>query len=316
MTFVKRKAVKKTLRKKLRLDGHIIEITSQEKLYFPESGITKGEIVDYYRRMAPVMLPYLRDRPITMHRFPNGIGEEGFYQQRISDYFPDWIERATVPKEDGETITHVLINNAATLVYLANQGVITPHIWLSRIDKPDRPDRLIFDLDPSGESGAWVREAAVTVHDLLESLGLTSLVMTSGSAGFHVVVPLDRRLDFEAVRDFAQDVAAVLVQREPDRFTVEHRKDKRGDRILVDTLRNTYAHTAVAPYAVRAKPGAPVATPVRWNEMYRPEITPQRYNPNNVFRRLGKTSRDPWHDIEEYRQSLSDARNRLKALAP
>jgi bifunctional non-homologous end joining protein LigD len=211
-------------------------------------------------------------------------------------------------------ITHVMINNAATLVYLANQGMITPHIWLSRIDKPNRPDRLIFDLDPSGESGAWVREAAVTVHDLLESLGLTSFVMTTGSAGFHVVVPLDRRQDFEAVRDFAQEVAAVLAQREPDRFTVEHRKNQRGDRIYVDTLRNTYAHTAVAPYAVRARPGASVATPIRWNEMYRPEITPQRYTPHNIFKRLGMTSRDPWHDIEEHRQSLSAARNRLKTL--
>ncbi|RPI96954.1 MAG: ATP-dependent DNA ligase [Chloroflexi bacterium] len=314
MTFVKRKAIKQKLRKKLKLDGHTIEITSQEKLYFPESGLTKGAIVDYYRRIAPVMLPYLHDRPITMHRFPNGIAEEGFYQQHISDYFPDWIERATVTKENGEPITHVLINNAATLVYLANQGMITPHIWLSRIDKPTRPDRMIFDLDPSGESAGWVREAAVTVHDLLESLGLSSFVMTSGSKGFHVVVPLDRRQDFDSVREFAQNVAVVLVQREPDRFTVEHRKDKRGDRILVDTLRNTYAHTAVAPYALRARPSAPIATPIRWNEMYRPEIHPQRYTPQNIFRRLGVAYHDPWHDIEEYRQSLSAARNRLKAL--
>jgi bifunctional non-homologous end joining protein LigD len=139
--------------------------------------------------------------------------------------------------------------------------------------------------------------------------------MTTGSKGFHVMVPLDRRQDFDAVRDFADGVAAVLVQREPDRFTVEHRKDKRGDRIYVDTLRNTYAHTAVAPYALRARPGAPVATPIRWNEMYRPEIQPQRYNPHNIFMRLGKTSRDPWHDIEEFRQSLSTAHNHLKALA-
>lgn len=288
---------------------YTFEVSNQDKVFFSDAGLTKGDLIDYYQRIAPTMLPHLKNRAITMHRFPDGIDGNDFYQQQISDYFPDWIDRVSVEKEDG-VVTHVVCNNAATLVYLANQACITPHIWLSKTDKLHYPDRMVIDLDPSGDSTDTVREAALIIRDFLIDLKLTSFVMTSGSEGFHINVPLDRSDRFDAVRAFAQNLAGKLAEEAPKQFTTEQRKNKRQDRIFLDTLRNSYAHTSVAPYAVRAKPGAPVATPLEWEEVEHSDVDPQKYNLTNIFRRLGQKE-DPWQDMMRHAQSLETAHQLL-----
>jgi bifunctional non-homologous end joining protein LigD len=204
--------------------------------------------------------------------------------------------------------------NEETLVYLADQACITPHTWLSRVDRLDRPDRLVFDLDPSKEDFSAVRAAARRLGDLLEDeLGLARFAMTTGSRGVHVVVPLRRDHDVDEVRRFARDVARVIAERYPDDLTVEARKAKRGDRILVDVARNGWAQTVVAPYAVRPKPRAPVATPLDWSELSDSRLGPQRWNVRNLFRRLDRDG-DPWAAIARSARSLGAPRRRLDKL--
>ncbi len=290
------------------IDGRTVELSNTGKVLFPEAGITKGDLVEYYRKVADTMLPHLRGRPVSMHRFPDGIDGKRFFQKDAPDYFPDWIRFEEVAKEGG-TVRHVVCDDAATLVYLANQACITPHVWLSRVEHLERPDRLIFDLDPpearsepgSGEDLRPVRRAARTVRDRLRELGLEPFLTTTGSRGFHVVVPLEPEAGFDEVRGFARTLAEDLAEREPDRLTVETRKEKRGDRVFLDYLRNGYAQTAVPPYAVRARPGAPVATPVEWDEL--DGLDPRRYTVKNLFQRLGQKE-DPWAEIDRHRVSI------------
>ncbi len=296
----------------LSLDGHDLKLTSLDKVFFPHAGITKGDLVDYYRRIARVALPHYRGRALTQQRFPDGIGEEGFFQKQTPDHYPDWIARATLPKEDGQT-TYVTVEDAASLVYLANQGMVTPHLALSRSDKPDHPDRMVFDLDPSDGDFEKVRFAARRLKDALDELELPAFLQTTGSRGLHVVVPLTREWNFDQVRGFARNLAGLLADRHPDRLTVEQRKNKRGDRVFLDILRNAYGQTAVAPYGVRAKPGAPVATPLSWAELDRPGLTPQRYTLKNIFRRLG-AKQDPWREMDRKAVALSEAARHLGEL--
>lgn len=293
--------------------GHSIELSNRGKVFFPESGLTKGDLVEYYHRIAEVALPHYRDRPLTMQRFPDGIGEEGFFQKDVPDYFPDWVERVTLDKENG-TVNYVLANNAATLVYLANQGCITAHLSLARRDKPNHPDRLVFDLDPSDDDFGKVQDASKRFKDLLDELNLASFVQTTGSRGLHVVVPLDRSADFDAVRDFARALTECLAERHADTLTIEQRKKRRGDRVFLDYLRNAYGQTAVAPYAVRAIEGGPVATPLRWDEVRAGDLGPQGYSMTNIFRRLAQID-DPWAGMAHQARSIDAAQRRLSELA-
>lgn len=297
-----------------------LDITHPERVLFPEApgvrgvpdkAITKGDIVDYYRRVAPVMVPHLRGRPLMLERYPEGITGPGFYQKEASDHFPAWIHRVEVPKEGG-TVTHVVCNDEETLVYLANQGCLTFHAWLSRADRIHHPDQLIFDLDPPPGGFETVRAAARHLGRLLEQLELVPFVKTTGSRGLHVAVPLDRRAAFDETRAFARDVAALVVAGDPGRLTTEVRKAKRDGRVFVDVLRNGYAQTAVAPYSVRARPGAPVATPLEWDEVGG-RLDPQRYTIRNLFRRLGRKP-DPWRNMARHARSLEPARRRLEPL--
>jgi len=297
----------------VRVGRRAIEVTHPGKVYFPgRPPITKRDLVAYYVAVAPFILPYTRGRPVTLQRFPEGIENEGFFQKEVSDWFPGWIPRATVPKEGGST-TYVLCDDAATLAYLASQGCITPHVWLSRIDRPRHPDRLIFDLDPP-RGFEQARTAARLLHDLMSALGLASFVMTTGSRGLHVLVPLDRSAEFDAVRGFARDTAALLVARHPDDLTIEARIAKRGDRLFLDTTRNAYAQTGVAPYGVRARPGAPVATPLRWEELDDPVLDSRTYSVGNVLARIERAG-DPWRGIGRRRQAIRPAAARLARLA-
>ncbi|HEX5385835.1 MAG TPA: non-homologous end-joining DNA ligase [Gemmatimonadales bacterium] len=289
-----------------------VRVTHPERVLFPADGITKGNVVSYYLAVAPAMVPHLRDRPANLQRFPGGIDEPGFFQQARPDYFPSWVPGAVVKKEGGR-IEHPLIQTAAALAYVANQGCITPHVWLSRVDRIDRPDQLIFDLDPSEKTLARVGEAARRVRELLAELGLTAFLKTTGSRGYHVTVPLDRRADFEAAREFAQAVAALLVRRHPALLTVEPRKADRGERIYIDTLRNAYGQTAVPPYAIRARPGAPVATPIAWDELGARGMRADRFTIRDVPSRLA-AGIDPWRGWRRAARGVAGAARRLAAL--
>lgn len=296
-----------------RYGRYVVELSRPDKVLFPDDGITKRDLADYYESVAETMLPHLAGRPLTMQRFPDGIGREGFYEKRAPGHFPDWVGRATFSTAEGEPITQIVCENTATLVYLADQACITPHVWLSRVDDLDAPDRLIFDLDPPDDDFGAVRQAARDLHDLLEELELATFVMTTGSRGLHVVVPLDRVADFDAARRFARDVADLLVGRRPDDYTTAARVAKRGDRLYLDTGRNAYGQTGVAPYAVRARPGAPVATPLDWPELEDPRIGPRRYTLRNLARRLGQKE-DPWKGIGRHGRSLDAPASRLAEM--
>lgn len=290
--------------KKITVDNQTIHLSSLEKVLFPGEGITKGDLIDYYQRIAEVMLPHMAGRPISMQRFPDGIAEEGFYQKEAPAYFPEWIDRVQVwVREEESQQPQVLCNNAATLTYLANQACITPHVWLSRQDRLDFPDRLIFDLDPPNDEFEPVRKAALALREALRAEGLVSFVMTTGSRGMHVVVPIAREGSFDNVRGVAHRLVEQLARAAPDRLTVEMAKADRQGRLFLDYLRNAYGQTTVAPYAIRAKPGAPVATPLDWEELGDTSLHSQSYTLKNIFRRLGQKA-DPWRDIREQAQSL------------
>ena len=289
-----------------------VEVSRPRKLLFPDDGVTKGDLAHYYERVAEYMLPHVKGRPVSMQRFPDGIGGYGFFHKDVPDHFPDWIRRVQVDKRGG-TVTHAVIWDADTLVYLADQGTITPHVWLSRMDRVRRPDRLVVDLDPSVPDFAAVRRAARAAGGLLEELGLAPFAMATGSRGLHVWTPLRREGDFDEVKAFARDAARLLASRHPDELTTEARKAKRGDRILLDVARNAYAQTAVPPYAVRARAGAPVATPLEWKELSDSRLRPDRFTVRNLFRRLASKG-DPWAEMGSHARGLAGPRKRLEAL--
>ncbi len=285
-------------------------ITHPEKILFPEDGITKGELASYYEAIAPVMLPHLRRRPITMERFHRGIGSPGFFQKDVSKGFPDWLERVEVPKHGG-TVHHPIANDTRSLLWLANQNSITIHVWPSRTPNLYNPDICIFDLDPSKEDDLdTLRAAALRVRDFLEELGLPSWIKTSGSKGFHIAVPLDGKHDFGEVARFAHTVGRVLVSRDPDNLTQEFHKVDRAGRILVDTGRNGYSATYAATYTVRAKPGAPVSAPCTWEEIEKGEVGPKSFTLRTMAQRIAVAG-DLWTDLLKRKASLKRALNRL-----
>ena len=288
-------------------------ITHPEKILFPDDGITKGELAAYYEAIAPVMLPHLRRRPITMERFHRGIGAPGFFQKDVSKGFPEWLERVEVPKHGG-TVHHPIANDTRSLLWLANQNSITIHVWPSRMPNLYNPDICIFDLDPSRDDQLEIlRASALHLRDLLAELGLPSWVKTSGSKGFHIAVPLDGKSDFGTVARFAHVVGKVMVARYPDDLTQEFSKIDRGGRILVDTGRNGYSATYAATYTVRAKPGAPVSAPCTWEELERGEVGPRTFTLRTMAQRISAAG-DLWSDLLRKKRSLKRPIERLRAL--
>lgn len=266
--------------------GRQIPVSRPAKVLFPDDDITKLQLAEYYSAVAGVMVPHLEGRPIAMERFPDGLHGQRFYQKRVTSSAPEWVARATVSKKGGELV-QAIGADAATLVWLADQACITPHIWLSRIDQPMHPDLLIFDLDPpSYDAFAEAQRVALAVRDLLGELGLECVAKTTGGKGLHVIAPLDRAADYGAVRAFADRAGAVLARRDPDRVTTEFRKEQRDGRLFMDTTRNAYAQHVVAPYAVRARAGAPVATPLTWDEVADPGLHPTRFTLRTVPERI------------------------------
>jgi bifunctional non-homologous end joining protein LigD len=267
-------------------------ITHPEKVLFPDDGITKGELAAYYEAMAPAMLPHIRGRPVTLERYPAGIGEKGFWQKDVSKGFPEWLERVEVPKKGG-TVRHALVSDTRSLVWMANQNTVTPHVWTSRVPRLSRPDICVFDLDPADDDPGVLRGAALALRDLLEELGFESFPKTSGSKGFHVVVPLDGEADAGEVARFAHSVGATLVRRDPKHLTQEFAKADRGGRLYLDTGRNGGPATIAAAYAVRAKPGAPVSAPCTWRELERGEVSPRSFTLRTMASRLAAVG-DLW----------------------
>jgi bifunctional non-homologous end joining protein LigD len=293
-----------------------VRISHPDKVLFPDDGITKADLVDYYRQVAPLMLPLVSGRPVTMQRFPNGIGRGGFLQKQVGDYFPDWIERVTAPNRRTrqgtvrEQVTYMVCRDPDDLAYLANQACVTPHVWLSRTPDIYRPDQLVFDLDPASSDPRVLRLAAAALHELLEELGLASFLKSSGSRGLHVVVPLVPAAETDAVKVFSMVVAEALAARHPDELTTEGRIADRDGRLYLDIGRNGYAQTMAAPYAVRARPGAPVSVPLDWSEL--DEFDPGRHTLHNIAERLARP--DPWAGMDQAATTLDKARARLAEL--
>jgi bifunctional non-homologous end joining protein LigD len=295
--------------------GITVRLSNPGKVLFPADGITKEDLAGYYADVAGRMLPWLRDRPITMMRYPDGLDGQRIVQKNVPAYFPDWIRRVQVGKEGG-VVEQAVCDKPATLVYLANQACIEVHALTSRADRLDAPDQLVFDFDPPDtEHFGQVRRAALWARDLLDELGLASYVRTTGGRGLHVHVALDRRAGFDVVLDFTHRAADVLAHRHPDVITTEQRKDKRGERIYADVMRNAYAQTVVACYAVRARPGAHVATPLSWPEVEDTGLEPGHFTISTVPARLAGTD-DPWAGFTRARHGLAQASKRLAKLAP
>jgi bifunctional non-homologous end joining protein LigD len=287
-------------------------ITHPEKVLFPEDGITKGDLASYYEAVAPVMLPHIRRRPVTMERYPSGIGEKGFMQKDVAKGFPEWLERVEVPKKSG-TVHHPLVTDTRSLLWLVNQNCITQHVWVSRAPKVRHPDICVFDLDPSVDDPQTLRASTLFVRDFLADLGLQAWVKTSGSKGFHIVIPLDGEATTGDVARFAHRAGAILARLDPENLTLEFIKADRGNRILVDTGRNDYSATFAAAYTVRAKAGAPVSAPCTWDEIKNGEVGPRTFNLRTMARRLADVG-DVWSGISEHGQSLHRPMDKLQRL--
>ncbi len=287
-------------------------ITHPEKVLFPDDGITKGDLAVYYEAVAPVMLPHLRGRPITMERYPSGIGKKGFWQKDVSKGFPDWLERVEVPKKDG-VVHHPVVTDVRSLLWVTNQNTITQHVWTSRIPDLYQPDMCVFDLDPSRDDVPSIRAAAIGLRDLLAELGLPSWVKTTGSKGFHIVVPLDGKTNMGQAARFANAVGTLFVKRAPDRLTQEFSKVDRKGRIYVDTGRNGYSATFAAVYTVRAKPRAPVSAPCTWEEIERGEVDPATFTLRTMPDRIAKVG-DIWADMRRRGRSLTRPYEKIRAL--
>jgi bifunctional non-homologous end joining protein LigD len=299
------------------VSGIRVELSNTGKLLFDDPEITKGDLVRYYQDMAGRILPHLRDRPLVMARYPDGIRGERIFQKNIPGYFPSWISRVEVEKAGGE-LCQVVCDKPATLVYLANQACIELHAFLSKTGELECPDQLVFDLDPPGEDRFGdVALLALRLRELLEDeLKLTAYVKTTGGKGLHIHLPLRASDDFDPARRFARQASEVLAARNPDLLTTQQRRAGRGDRVYADVMRNAYAQTVVAPYSVRARPGAHVATPLWWEELEDRELTPRRFTLRSIGDRLERLgTSDPWAGLGRRRYGLARAARRLEQVA-
>ncbi|NMH96373.1 non-homologous end-joining DNA ligase [Pseudonocardia acidicola] len=286
-------------------------ITHPDKVLYPEPGVTKADLARYYERVADVMLPHLEGRPLSLVRFPNGLAASGFFQKQAPAGAP--VHTVEVPADnDRGQVEHIVVTDADDLRYLANQSALEVHRALSRVGALDRPDLMVIDLDPPEHRDLTVlRRAVRATRDLLDEIGLVPFLMATGSSGYHVVTPLDATADFDEVRGLARAVAARLEAADPAGLTTAHRIADRGDRIYLDVGRNAYGQTAIAPYSPRARPGAPVATPLRFRELSR--VAPDGHTVASIGRRLARTG-DPWADIGSHARSAAAARGRLDRL--
>ncbi|MGZ4864130.1 MAG: non-homologous end-joining DNA ligase LigD [Halobacteriota archaeon] len=273
--------------------GRRITITHPEKEL--DKGITKAEFAEYYRNVAPLMLPHVKDRFLSMFKFPGGVHGEKFFQKNIPDYFPDWIESKCLERESGETC-YAIVKDEAAIVYISNQ-VVVPHITVTRIDKRNLPDKMIFDLDPSLPDVSSLKSAALKLKGFLEALGFRSYIMTTGGKGYHIAVPVKRELDNKGVRNFALKIAQTIAKQDAT-VTTDLIVEKRKGRIFIDVNRISAMQTSVAPFAARSEPGLPVASPFPWDEL--PNIDPRSYSVRNY------PKMDAWSDFFASAVSIQD----------
>jgi bifunctional non-homologous end joining protein LigD len=292
--------------------GIEVGLSHTGKVFYPGGGISKGDLIEYYLRVAGWMLPHLKDRPVIMARYPDGITGPRIIQKNVPDYFPDWVTRVTVQKKEG-SLQQVICDKPATLVYLANQACIEMHVFLSRTGRLDRPDQLVVDFDPpAADAFGAARQGALWLRALLaDEMGVTSFVKTTGGKGLHVHVPLDRRAGFDEARALATGLAKLLAARHPGTLTTEQRRGGRGDRVYLDVMRNAYAQSVVAPYVVRARPGAAVATPLHWDEVGDKKLGPGAFTLATMDARLDSGD-DPWAGLTRRRYGLAGLRRRLE----
>jgi bifunctional non-homologous end joining protein LigD len=256
---------------KSKASGGDVELTHSERVMFPDAGLTKGDLFDFYRRVAPKLLPHLRDRPMTLERLPAGVGGGAkaphFWQKHTPAHYPDWIARIRLPSERGEPVEYVLVNDEAALLYLVNQGTITFHPFLSRVGSLDSPDYVLFDVDPHQSTFANAVAVAKALREELEKRGVEALVKTSGKSGLHVVTPWKSSGGYDEARAWALGIAEAVAARLPDVATTERNIKKRGRRVYVDVMQNARGHHVVPPYVVRATPTATVSMPLDWKEL-------------------------------------------------
>jgi bifunctional non-homologous end joining protein LigD len=291
----------------LKIGRRTVRVTHQDKVLFPQAKVTKLDLVGHYERVAPVMLPYVSGRPLALQAFPNGIDDHGFFMKAVPDYFPHWVRRKTVAKRGGK-VTHALADDAATLAYLAGQNVVTLHGWLSKADEPRKPHLLVIDFDPSNPGGfPDVRAAAREAGERLRDEGLNTYAMTTGSRGIHVVCPLRRGPGFTEVHRFAKSIAERMVEDNPSKLTLEYLKANREGKIYVDVNRNAYAQHAVVPYSPRARPQAPVAVPIAWDELSDGKLRADRWTVKTVGKRIDAAG-DPWKGMTRRARALPKGR--------
>ena len=274
------------------------KISHPDKILFPGENITKEDVARYYKEIAPYMVPLIKNHPLTLRNFPQGIDRQGFFQKRTPDYFPNFIQRVEVPlrTQKDEVIQMVMADKPKDLVYFASQNVIEIHMGLSHIKALEKTDQIIFDLDLSKDDFEKVREVAFIIKELLEEEGLSSFVKTTGSKGVHIHVPVHDLQIFTKAKEFAKKIAEKAQKKHPEIITLEHRKDKRGEKVFLDYLRNDYGMTAIAPYSLRALKNAPVATPISWNELKDKVLGPQTYTMRNIGAYL-KAHKNPWKNF-------------------
>ncbi|MAN59949.1 MAG: ATP-dependent DNA ligase [Flavobacteriaceae bacterium] len=263
-----------------------IDISHADKTIFPEDEITKGDMVQYYASVADKILPHLKDRPLTLRRFPDGVDTDGFYQKNASNYFPKFIKTVEIPTKEGKN-TQVYCNSTKALIYLANQGTISFHIWLAKKDQLEKPDKVVFDLDPPNNAFDRVKEAAKKIRDFLKEKGKNPQLMTTGKNGFHIYYSVRRTQTFDERRDQVRQLAQEMETQFPSLLTTATRKNKREGKIFIDYLRNAYGQTSVCPYSLRANRTAGVATPLDWEELAKIKAA-DHYRLTNIKRRLAQ----------------------------
>lgn len=275
-----------------------VAFTNLGKIWFPNAGITKWDVLAFYRAIAPRLVPHLRDRPVTLERIPDGLRPNAprFWQKNTPDYYPQWIPRIELRDVTGKPVKYALVNDADTLLYLVNQGAISFHVWPSRVQHLDRPDYVLFDLDPGGAKFADVVKIARQLYDLLAELDLSAFVKTSGKSGLHVLVRWEQQGSYDAARGWAMQVAGQLVRRLPDLATTERRKSERHGHVYIDVIQNARGHHAVPPYVVRAVPEATVSTPLDWDELT-PRLNPRKFTMDLVLKRIKKQKADPLAEL-------------------
>jgi bifunctional non-homologous end joining protein LigD len=291
------------------VDGHRLKFTNLDKVLFPKDGWKKRDVIQFYDRVSPWLLPHLKDRPLSLKRYPNGIAEQFFFQKNAANHFPDWM-RCEPIRESSKVNHYVVADNRATLLYLANLGCIDQNPWMSRIESLDRPDWMLLDLDPVDTSFDQIIQATLLVREVLAGLGLKGYPKTTGGDGMHVYVPLDPVYTYDHVRSFAEIVSHLALEREPNLFTTPRSVEKRKKgRVYFDYLQISMAKTIAAPYVIRAHDGAPVATPLDWKEV-KPGLKPTDFRIDNTIERFERVG-DLFAPVLQGGQKLENALERI-----